>query len=150
LDGTDRLIQGPVPVFPGSSAVQFLGLNEQIPAGSVWLWIVTADVSRETPVGSTFGVNLSDDAGVTAVGACSTATLPVEGAPILGAELTVVEAPPAPEPADRAGLCGGSAAGPTSPAGLLGLLLLAAAFLAPRWLRHRICGNGKWGIGNRR
>jgi hypothetical protein len=132
LDGDDRLLRGPVPILPSDSNILFLALGEEIPAAQKALWFVTADVSKDVPVGSTMGVNLDKAHFVSVKGASSRSSVPVNGLPILGPEMTIVEGEaPASAGASRGG-CGAVPSGEASPLGVLGLGLLFLAFLAVR------------------
>ncbi|MHC5040296.1 MAG: hypothetical protein ACYTHM_23550 [Planctomycetota bacterium] len=135
LDEEDRLVRGPVPAVPGSANVLFLALGEAIPASSRVIWFVTATVSKEVAVGGTLGVNLDSGHLLSVRGMNSQATIPVEGLPILGAEMTVSEAEPPPSPPARASYCGGSPSATVPPEGVFGLVLLLLAFIAT--LRYR-------------
>jgi hypothetical protein len=127
LDEEDRRISGPVPLMPLTTSVLFVGLNEVILDGEKAVWFVTAEIDKAVKIGSTLGVNVDCGHLWSVRGTTSLSSIPIEGVPLLGPEMTVVEGPPAPAP-PRSGACGGSPSPFPSPDGVLGLALLLLAF----------------------
>ncbi|MHC5081537.1 MAG: hypothetical protein ACYTHN_21255, partial [Planctomycetota bacterium] len=138
LDPTDILISGPQPVLSWDGIVCFYGLNEVIMANSRVHWFLTADFTAQAPGGATVSVSLEDPGELTAEGCTHGEPITPTGLPVTGNVMTV--AIPAVAPAEPSGGCAGSNGSPSTPAGLLGWILLAFLCVTARRIQHGVFG----------
>jgi hypothetical protein len=74
----------------GAANFDLTAMPEVIPAGSSKYWLLVYDLNGLAPAGSTFTSQISTSASIESTGTWSGLSLPLQGAPVLGATITIV------------------------------------------------------------
>jgi hypothetical protein len=144
LDGGDTRLYGPTIFPPGSSRAVLWDINTHVLAGTAVEFFIVADIAETVAPETTLALSVVDPEDVMLTGMTSGGTLLPTGTPVHGSLMTVTGG--AGTGGDtyihRASGCSGPGRG-TTPAGVLGLVLIFGTFAAVvSMARRRIAARG--------